>query len=89
MTEAELSPSIASSPTLAAALLPASSLLLHVTAAGVALWSDVAVGVAAGSWQSPEEVISASICSDMVAVATRGGQVYVLKATPEGLAVEV
>jgi hypothetical protein len=87
--EAELGAGIAGSPTLAAALLPASSMLIHVSAGGVSIWSDVTNGSASASWQAPAEITAASIHNDVLAVSTRGGNVHVLKADSSSLALVV
>lgn len=85
ITEAELGAGIASSPTLAAALLPGSPMLIHVAASGVSIWSDVTNGSASASWQAPAEITAASIHNDQLAVSTRGGKVHILKATTASL----
>lgn len=81
IVEADLGAGIASSPTLAAALLSGSPVLIHVAASGVSIWSDVTNGSALASWQAPAEITSASIHNEALAVSTRGGKVHILKAT--------
>ena len=85
--EADLGAAIASSPTIAAALLPGSHLLVHVASHGVSIWSDITNASAAASWQAPAEITSASIHDDLLAVSTRGGEVHILRATNSSIEV--
>lgn len=81
----DLVASIASAPTLAAAILPGSRTLVNVTATAVTLWDNVETGKSAAIWQAPGEITSAQISEDRIVVSTVGGNVHVLKASATNL----
>lgn len=83
--ESDLASSIASVPTLAAAILPESTAMIHVTATAITLWEDLISGKSRAIWQAPGEITSAQIHQDHVVVSTVGGDVHVLKASSSSL----
>lgn len=87
ITEARLCDAIASEPTLAAAYLPSTESLLHVTPFGVSLWKDVTNGSSQATWSATAGITAASISETYVAVAERGGALHLLQASSESLTV--
>lgn len=85
VTEFDLAPSIASAPTFAAAILPSTKTLIHVTPTAVTLWDDLEAGNSTAIWQAPVEITSAQISEGTIIVSTVGGDVHVLKATSGNL----
>ncbi|ORX37687.1 CPSF A subunit region-domain-containing protein [Kockovaella imperatae] len=85
ITAVDIPDSIASRPTLSAAVLESS--LVQITACGVVLWSDLASGNQAGNWEVPngEEIVAGHICGSLVAVARRRGKVDIISASSNGL----
>jgi hypothetical protein len=83
--EVDLVSSIASTPTLAAAVLPGSTILVHATSTAITLSEDLTAGKSTAIWQAPGEITSAQIHEDHIVVSTVGGDVHVLKASSVGL----
>jgi hypothetical protein len=83
--EVDLASNIASAPTLAAALLPGTKSIVHVTSTAITLWDDITTGKSAAIWQAPGEITSAQVDEDHVVVSTVGGDVHVLKASSASL----
>ena len=83
--ELDLVSSIASTPTLAAAILPGSTTLIHVTSTAITLWEDLTSGKSTAIWQAPGEITSTQIHEDRIVVSTVGRDVHVLKASSASL----
>jgi hypothetical protein len=83
--ELDLVNSIASVSTLAAAVLPGTTILIHITSTAVTLWEDLTTGKSTAIWQAPGEITSAQIHGDRIVVSTVGGDVHVLKASSASL----
>ena len=83
--EIDLASEISSSSTLAAAILPGTSTLIHATATAVTLWEDLKAGKSAAIWQAPAEITSAQVYQDYIVASTVGGDVHILKATSASL----
>lgn len=82
IAELDLPAQASSSPTLAAALLPGSQVLVQVTGTAVTVWSDLSTGVSNGTWTVPSEITAGHVHGELAVVATRGGQVAVLSLAP-------
>jgi hypothetical protein len=83
--EIDLASEIASTPTLASAVLPGSTILAHVTATAITLWDDLTTGKSLAIWQAPGEITFAQIHQDTIVVSTVGGDVHVFKASSSSL----
>ncbi|KAK8849708.1 hypothetical protein IAR55_005043 [Kwoniella newhampshirensis] len=77
----------ASTPTLAAGMLPGGDVLIQVTPHSIEIWSDIASGMctASAAVDKESEIITAQVMGDLVIVGRRGGELLLLSASANGL----
>jgi hypothetical protein len=85
VVEADLSTTIATTPTLAAAMISGSTITAIVTATAVSLWDDLSAEGALSTWQAPSEITSGQVSGEYIVLSTVGGTVHVLKASSTGI----
>nr|WVH01967.1 DNA damage-binding protein 1 [Naematelia aurantialba] len=87
VNEAEISPDLASSSTLAAGVIPGAAVLVQVSPRGVYLWSDLQAGTGFASVENSaqEESVAAQVAGNLVLVAKRGGHLSAFSASSQGL----
>lgn len=83
IAEAEIASDIAGQPTLTAALVPGTDILVQVTPDAITLWSDLRAGnqVSVHKPEGEDEIVAAQIFGDKIVIGTRSGQVAVVAAT--------